>query len=159
MALSIGTVAPDFTLRTLGAEGLEDRTLSSFKGQKNVVLLFFPAAFTGVCTQEMCDTTSGLGRFADANAEVFGISGDSAFALDAWAKQNNIGVTLLSDYGKAVSYAYDVVLPDLVGMGPAAKRAAFVIDRDGIFRNGEETPTPLELPNFSPVHEVLNEFA
>lgn len=139
----------------MGPEGLVDVSLSEFRG-KNVVLLFFPAAFTGVCTQEMCDVSQGLTSIK-GDAVVLGISGDSAFSLDAWAKQNKITIPLLSDYSKSVINAYDVVLPDLVGMGPASKRAAFVIDRDGVIRYSEETATPLDLPNFDQIQATLNQ--
>lgn len=155
MALATGTEAPDFTLKTKTANGLGDFSLSARRGSKNVVLLFFPAAFTGVCTQEMCDVTAGLNKYADLEAEVVGISCDTPFALDAWARQNHIAIPLLSDYQHAVTRAYDVELPDLVGLGPASKRAAFVIDRNGIIRYAEETPTPLELPDFEKIHATL----
>lgn len=153
MPIPVGTPAPDFTLKTLTAEGLKDVKLSENFGKAATVLLFFPAAFTGVCTQEMCDTSSGV--HAMPGATVYGISGDTPFALDAWAQANKITVTLLSDYDKKVGQAYDVVLPDLVGLGPATHRAAFVIDRDGVVRYSEQTPTPLELPDFAKIKAVL----
>ncbi len=155
MALQTNTAAPDFTLKTKDADGLRDITLSSFKGSNNVVLLFFPAAFTGVCTDEMCDVSGGLGAYTALNAEVIGISCDSPFAQEAWAKQNNIGITLLSDYGHKICELYGVVLPDLAGLGPACKRAAFVIDKSGIIKYSEETPTPLELPSFDQITATL----
>lgn len=155
MALTTGVEAPDFSLIRKTDSGLETVTLSGFRGQKNVVLLFFPAAFTGVCTQEMCDVSGGLSAYADLDAEVLGISGDSAFAQEAWAKANGITIPLLSDYQKATTQAYDVTLPDLVGMGPASKRAAFVIDKSGVIRYSEETPTPLELPSFDQIQATL----
>lgn len=157
MALSVGTSAPDFTLKTKNADGLQDVSLSSFKGKQPVVLLFFPAAFTGVCTQEMCDTTAGLGAYHSHDAAVFGISVDSPFAQEAWAQANQITVPLLSDYAHSVTQAYDVVLPDLVGLGPGTQRAAFVIDTEGIIRYSEATPTPLELPNFDAMKAALTE--
>jgi peroxiredoxin len=153
MALPVGVSAPDFTLITKTESGLEPVTLSSFRGKEPVVLLFFPAAFTGVCTQEMCDVSNGVHSIP--GAKVFGISCDSAFAQEAWAKQSGISVTLLSDYSKTVCEAYDVVLPDLVGMGKASKRAAFVIGTDGTILYSEETPTPLDLPDFAAIHAAL----
>lgn len=153
MALAVGTAAPDFTLKTKNAEGLHEVTLSNHKGSDNVVLLWFPAAFTGVCTKEFCDLSGGLHNLP--GAKVYGISCDSAFAQEGWAKAENITVTLLSDYAHSVTEAYDVVLPDLAGLGPASKRAAFVIDKEGIIRYSEETPTPLELPNFGAIAEIL----
>jgi len=153
MALAVGSAAPDFTLKTKNAEGLHDVTLSAHNGKDNVVLLWFPAAFTGVCTQEFCDLSGGVHNLP--GAQVYGISCDTAFAQEGWAKSAGISVTLLSDFAHSVTEAYDVVLPDLAGLGPASKRAAFVIDKEGIIRYSEETPTPGDLPNFAAIVEVL----
>lgn len=155
MALSVGTKAPDFTLRTMTAEGLADVTLSENFGKKNTVLLFFPAAFTGVCTEQLCDASGGLGDYAAADAVVYGISADTPFAQAEWAKLNRIEVPLLSDYQKDVIRAYDVVLPDLVGLGMGSQRAAFVIDKEGVVRYSEQTPSPLEKPDAGKVLETL----
>ena len=157
MALAPGTKAPDFTLKSKNAEGLRDVKLSENFGSKNTVLLFFPAAFTGVCTSEMCDITAGLSAYQGLNAEVIGISVDSPFAQEAWAQKEGIGFTLASDLNKTVTKAYDVVLEDLVGIGSAAKRAAFVIDREGVIQYSEQTPTPKDLPNFEAVRAKLAE--
>src|SRR5574343_889228 len=108
MALAVGTQAPDFTLKTKTADGLKDIKLSDHFGKEQVVLLFFPLAYTGVCTQEMCDISGGLGGYANLGATVYGISVDSPFTHEAWAKANGIKVTLLSDLNKAVTKAYDV---------------------------------------------------
>ena len=89
MPLSVGTKAPDFTLKSKSTGELEDVTLSANFGQKNTVLLFFPLAFTSVCTQEFCDVTAGLEAFTALIADVIGISVDSPFAQSAWAKQEN----------------------------------------------------------------------
>src|SRR5437588_6923392 len=97
MALSVGTQAPDFTLKTKQAGGLVDVKLSNNFGKKNTVLLFFPLAFTSVCTKEMCDITAGLNAFSGLNAEVIAISVDSPFAQEAWAQKEKIGITLASD--------------------------------------------------------------
>ena len=105
MALSTGTKAPDFTLKSKTADGLTDVSLSANLGKKNTVLLFFPLAFTGVCTQEMCDISGGLSAYADLGAEVIAISVDSPFAQEAWAKKENIGITLASDLNKEVIHA------------------------------------------------------
>jgi peroxiredoxin len=156
MPIPVGSKAPDFTLKTLTAEGLKDVTLSHNFGKKQTVILFFPLAFTGVCTQEMCDITSGLSQYGGLNAEVYGISVDSPFSLDAWAKQNKIGVTLLSDLNRTVTKAYDVVFPNLAGVGDTSARAAFVIGTDGLVKYSEQTATPKDLPNFTAVKAVLN---
>lgn len=153
MALPVGTSAPDFTLKSKTAEGLIDVTLSSHIGKDAVVLLWFPAAFTGVCTKEFCDLSGGIHHLP--GAVVYGISCDTAFAQEAWAKSSGITVTLLSDYAHKVTEAYDVVLPDLAGLGPASKRAAFVIDQAGVIRYSEETPTPGDLPDFTAIAQVL----
>jgi peroxiredoxin len=155
MPLSVGTKAPDFTLKTKTADGLKDVKLSDNLGKKQTVLLFFPLAFTGVCTQEMCDITAGLGQYTALDAEVYAISVDSPFAQEAWAKQNSIKVTLLSDLNKTVTKAYDVVFPNLAGVGDTAARAAFVVGRDGKIKYAEQTPTPKDLPNFAAVQAAL----
>lgn len=124
MPISIGSKAPDFTLKTKTPEGLVDVTLSSNFGKKNTVILFFPLAYTSVCTSEMCDVTAGLGDYTKLNAEVYAISVDSPFAQEAWAKQNGIKLTLLSDLNKTVIRSYDVVFPMLAGVGDTAARAA-----------------------------------
>ena len=154
MPLQVGTKAPDFTLKTMTKDGLKDVKLSDHAGQQ-VVLLFFPLAFTGVCTQEMCDISGGLGGFSGLGATVYGISVDSPFAQDAWAKANKITVPLLSDLNKTVTKAYDVVFPMLAGVGDTAARAAFVIGKDGVIKYAEQTPTPKDLPSFDKVKAAL----
>src|SRR3974377_2240488 len=109
MAIPVGSKAPDFTLKSKQASGLVDVKLSNNLGKKNTVLLFFPAAFTSVCTQEMCDITSGLNAYAGLNAEVIWISVDTPFAQEAWAQKEKIGVTLGSDLNKEVIRKYNVV--------------------------------------------------
>ncbi len=155
MPIAVGTTAPDFTLKSKDANGLKDVTLSANFGKKNTVLLFFPLAFTGVCTQELCDVSQGLGSFGDLDAEVIGISVDSPFAQEAWAKKENIGVTLVSDLDKKTAEAYAVLFPGLAGIGTAAARAAFVIDKQGVVQYAEQTPTPKDLPNIAAVKETL----
>jgi peroxiredoxin len=155
MPLSIGSKAPDFTLKTMTADGPKDVRLSDNFGKKQTVLLFFPAAFTGVCTQEMCDISGGLGQYSGLDAEVYGISVDSPFAQEAWAKQSGITVALLSDLNKTVTKAYGVLFPNLVGMYETAARAAFVIGKDGVIKYSAQTPTPKDLPDFAAVQAAL----
>ncbi|HSI65477.1 MAG TPA: redoxin domain-containing protein [Candidatus Saccharimonadia bacterium] len=155
MALSIGTSAPDFTLKSKSSGEMKDVTLSANFGSKNTVLLFFPLAFTGVCTQEFCDVTAGLGQFTGLNADVIGISVDSPFAQEAWAKQERITIPLVSDLNKATIKAYDVVFPNLAGIGDTAARAAFVIDKKGVIQYAEQTATPKDLPDFEAVKAAL----
>lgn len=155
MALPIGSKAPDFTLKSKGPSGIVDVKLSDNFGSKNTVLLFFPLAFTGVCTSEMCDVSSGLGGYSELNADVIAISVDSPFAQEAWAKLNNIKLTLASDLNKEVTKAYDVVFPMLAGVGDTAARSAFVIDKNGVIEYSERTPTPKDLPNFAAIKATL----
>lgn len=155
MAIAVGSKAPDFSLKSKQASGVVDVKLSANSGKKNTVILFFPLAFTGVCTTEMCDVTAGLSAFSGLNAEVIGISVDSPFAQEAWAKQNNIGITLASDLNKTTAKAYGVLLDDLMGFGSVSARAAFVVDKNGVVQYSEQTPTPKELPNFNAIKETL----
>ena len=105
MPIAVGSTAPDFTLKTKTADGPKEVSLRDNLGKAQTVLLFFPAAFTGVCTTEMCDQTAGLGEYEKLGAVVYGISVDTPFAQEAWARANNIKVTLLSDLNKTVSDA------------------------------------------------------
>ncbi len=155
MAIPTGAKAPDFTLKSKQPSGLVDIKLSNNFGRKNTLLLFFPAAFTSVCTQEMCDISAGLNAYAGLNAEVIGISVDTPFAQEAWAKQENIKIPLASDLNKGVTKLYDVLLPMLVGIGDTAARAAFVIDKKGVIQYSEQTPSPKELPNFEKIKQTL----
>jgi peroxiredoxin len=155
MPIATGTKAPDFTLKTAAADGLKDVRLSDNFGTRTTLLLFFPLAFTGTCTKEMCDVTAGLGDYSGLNAQVYGISVDSPFAQAAWAKQNKIGVTLLSDLNKTVAAAYGVIFPGLSGIGDTSARAAFVIGADGVVKYAEQTATPKDLPNFAAIKAAL----
>ena len=155
MAIPVGSKAPDFNLKSKQASGLVDVKLSNNFGKTNTVVLFFPLAFTSVCTQERCDTTAGLGQYSGLNADVVGISVDSPFTQEAWAKENKIGVTLASDLNKSTARAYGVLLDDLLGFGSTAARAAFVVDKNGVIQYAEQTPTPKELPNFTAIKETL----
>ena len=155
MAISVGTKAPDFVLKSNNSDGVADVSLSNNNGQKNTVILFFPLAFTGVCTTELCDVTAGLSQYADLNADVIGISVDSPFAQEAWAQKENIGITLASDLNKKTSADYGVLLDDLLGFGSTSARAAFVVDKQGVVQYAEQTPTPKDLPNFDAIKETL----
>jgi peroxiredoxin len=159
MPIQIGSKAPDFTLKSKKASGLVDVKLSNNFGKKNTVLLFFPFAFTGVCTQEMCDISAGMNAYAGINADVIGISVDSPFAQDAWAQKEKITVTLCSDLNKKTSEAYGTLLADLNGLGSTSARAAFVIDKQGVVQYSEQTPTPKDLPNFNAIKETLTKLS
>src|SRR3954468_14132687 len=155
MPIPVGSKAPDFTLKSKQASGLTDVKLSNNFGKKNTVLLFFPLAFTSVCTKEMCDITAGLNTYQGVNADVLAVSVDSPFAQEAWAQKEKIGITLASDLNKKTAEAYGTLLPDLIGLGAVSARAAFVIDKNGIIQYSEQTPTPKDLPNFKAVSETL----
>ena len=155
MPIPVGSKAPDFNLKSKQASGLVDVKLSNNFGKKNTVLLFFPLAFTGVCTQEMCDITAGLAAYSSLNTDVIGVSVDSPFAQDAWAQKEKIGITLASDLNKKTAEAYGTLLPDLIGLGAVSARAAFVIDKNGVVQHSEQTPTVKDLPNFDVVKASL----
>jgi glutaredoxin-dependent peroxiredoxin len=153
MPIPVGSKAPDFTLKSKTATGLVDVKLSNNFGKTNTVILFFPLAYTSVCTAELCNVTNGLSAFP--GVDFIAISVDSPFAQEAWAKTNNIQVKLASDLNKVVIKQYDVMFPMLAGVGDTAARAAFVIDKSGVVQYSEQTPTPKDLPNFEAVKAVL----
>src|SRR3989442_5799724 len=109
MPLAVGTKAPDFTLSTKTADGPKQIRLSENFGKRNTLLFFFPMAFTGTCTTEMCEASAGLNAYKSLNAAVYGISGDNPFAQEAWAEKEKITVLLLSDYEHKLANAYNVM--------------------------------------------------
>ena len=158
MPLAPETQAPDFTLMT--THGASDGPVRPVKlsenfGKTNTVLLFFPAAFTSVCTDEFCSVSGGIKDYEALQANVLGVSVDSPFSQEAWAKKENITIPLLSDMNKEVTKAYDVLFPGLLEIGDFAARAVFVIDKEGKIIHSEQTPSPLELPDFDKVKEAL----
>jgi peroxiredoxin len=160
--LTIGTKAPDFTLSTATAEGPKQMTLSAEIGKRNILLLFVPMAFTGVCTTELCEISKGIGSYDSLDCTVYGISGDNPFAQQAWAQKEGITVTLLSDYEHAVAKAYGIAyesfLPQIgLGMGGVPKRSAFLIDRAGVIQYAEASDDPKQLPNFEAIQTKLAE--
>ncbi len=162
MALSVGTKAPDFTLPIKTADGPKQITLSENFGKRNTLLLFFPMAFTGTCTTEMCGISNGLREYRALNATVYGISGDNPFAQEAWAQKESITVPLLSDYehhvARSYEVAYDSFLPQLgLTMGGVPKRAAFVIDRAGLIQYAESNDDARALPDFDKIKARLAE--
>ncbi len=156
MPIAVGTKAPDFALKSkpVGGAPVEVKLSANF-GSTNTVVLFFPLAFTGVCTTEMCDITAGLGAYTSLNADVIGVSVDSPFAQEAWAAKEKIGIKLASDLNKVTAKAYGVLLDDLAGFGSTSARAAFVVDKNGVIQYSEQTPTPKELPNFEAIKATL----
>jgi len=162
MALAVGTKAPEFSLPTKTADGPKQIKLSENFGKANTLLLFFPMAFTGTCTTEMCGISNGLREYTDLNASVYGISGDNPFAQEAWAKKESITVPLLSDYEHKIAKQYDVMydsfLPQMnLGMSGVPKRSAFIVDRAGVIQYAESNDDARELPNFDKIKAKLAE--
>lgn len=151
MAADVGSKAPDFTLPNQDREAM---TLSSAAG-KNLVLAFFPAAFTSVCTKELCHFRDTLATLNNANAVVYGISVDTPFALKEFWKQQQLNFPLLSDFNKDAIAKYDVVNPDMGGLKGISRRAVFVIDQSGTIRHREVTASPGDEPDYAKVEAVL----
>ena len=156
MALKVGDKAPDFTLPSFTpAPELVNYTLSALKG-KNVVLAFFPQAFTGVCTTEMCAMSDSFNAYKSMNAEVFGISVDGTFVQKAFAAANNIAIPLLSDYNRIAIKAFDIVRPEFAhGMKGTAERAVFVIDKEGVIRYTEVMASTGDQLNFDAIKKAV----
>jgi glutaredoxin-dependent peroxiredoxin len=152
MAAEIGAIAPDFTLMD---ENRRSVTLSHEIGSDNIVLAFFPAAFSGTCTKEMCTLRDSLAMLQNLRAKVFGISVDTFFALKAWADQQRPGFPLLSDFNREVIGPYDVVNPDMIGLKNIAKRAVVVIDRKGVVRYREVLDDARNEPDYQELKQVL----
>jgi peroxiredoxin len=149
MPADVGQKAPQFTLVNTDLKAV---SLSGFSG-KNVVLAFYPAAFTGVCQKEMCTFRDALNDFTSANTAVLGVSVDSPFANKEFAAKNGLNFPLLSDITRDVIKQYDVVFNDLAGVKgfTVAKRAVFVIDRQGVIRYKWVAPEPKVEPNYAEV--------
>ncbi len=162
MSAKIGEPAPDFSLKYKNDDGLHDVSLRSYRG-KNVVLLFVPLAYTGVCTDELCTVSQGLESYHSFGAEVLGISVDSPFVLEAWAQDNGISIPLLSDFNREVSRAYgclyDNFLPEVLGYHGVAKRSAFIVDANGILRWANVLEDAGDLPDFTAIRQVLQGLA
>ncbi|MBI2872635.1 MAG: peroxiredoxin [Chloroflexi bacterium] len=153
MAVEVGQVAPDFTLFDMERK---PRKLSEFR-EKNVVLAFFPGAFTGVCTHEMCTFRDNAAKLNSLNAQVVGISVDSPFSLKGWATQNNLEFPLLSDFNRKVVTQYGVTWTDLGGLEGyvSANRAVFLLDKGGIVRYKWVAPQPGNEPDYEEVNQAL----
>lgn len=153
MAIQVGQQAPDFTLRDTQKNKV---TLSEQRG-KNVLLLFFPLAFTSVCTTELCGIRDNISFYNNSNAVVFGLSVDSLFSLGKFKEEQNLNFTLLSDFNKEVSAAYDTIYADWFNdMKGVSKRSAFVIDKDGIVQYAEVLENAGDVPNFEAIQQVLS---
>jgi peroxiredoxin len=155
MALQVGQPAPDFSLKS---NKMEDVKLADLRGNK-VLLLFVPLAFTGVCTKELCGMRDELKDYEGLDCKVFGVSTDSPFALDAWAKEQGYQFPLLSDFNKTTARAYDALYDNLMGFQGVCKRSAFVIDRDGVVQYAEVLADARNLPNFEAIKGCLKQLS
>ncbi len=151
MSVDVGTKAPDFTLTDQDRQRV---TLSALQGQP-VVLAFFPAAFSSVCAKEMCTFRDSMAQLGKAHAQVFGISVDTFFTLKAFQDQQKLTFPLLSDFNKQVIRDYGVFNEDMIGLKGIAKRAVFVIDKDGVVRHREVLEDARNEPAYAQVFDVL----
>lgn len=152
MKIEVGQIAPDFTLHNSEKEKI---TLNDLKG-KNVLLLFFPQAFTSTCTKELCGVRDDFSRYADANVQVMGISVDSVFTLAKYKADQHYNFPLLSDFNKEVSAVYGSLYYDwILDMKGVSKRSAFIIDKSGIIRYAEVLESAGDLPNFDAINTIL----
>lgn len=152
MTLKKGDTTPNFTLVSSDTKEI---SIQDYKG-KNVVLLFFPLAFTGVCTTELCSMRDDIATYQGLNAEILAVSVDSPFTLAKFKEEQNLNFELLSDFNAEVSRAYGALYEDFVlGMKEVSKRSAFVIDGSGIIRYSEVLDNAGDLPNFAAVKETL----
>ena len=155
MSVDVGSKAPDFTLMNQDRQPV---TLSGLHGH-TVVLAFFPAAFSSVCTKELCTFRDDLGRLNDANAQVYGISVDTFFALKAFQTDQKLTFSLLSDFNKQVIRDYGVFNEDMIGLKGIAKRAVFVIDKDGIVRYREVLEDARNEPDYQKVLAAVSQLS
>jgi peroxiredoxin len=154
MAIQVGQQAPDFTLRDNEKNKV---TLSEQKG-KNVVLVFFPLAFTSTCTKELCSIRDNYNIYDSLNAQVYGISVDSLHALNKFKTEQNLNFPLLSDFNKEVSTAYDTIYENFFNdMKGVSKRSAFVIDKEGIVRYAEVLENASDVPDFTAIKKCLED--
>jgi peroxiredoxin len=153
MAAEVGTKAPDFTLPNQDREPV---TLSEQTKSGPVVLAFFPAAFSSVCTKEMCTLRDSIGELSKISARIFGVSVDTFFALKAWADAEKLNFPLLSDFNKEVITKYGVVNPDMIGLKGISKRAVFVIDKTGTIRHREVLDDARNEPDYGKLRQTLS---
>ena len=150
----VGSEAPDFTLQNTEGDKVQ---LSDYRGKSNVVILFFPLAFSSTCTEELCTMRDNMKLYNELDASVIGISVDSFFTLDQFKKSQNLNFTLLSDFNKEVSQNYQALYDDFYGMKGVSKRAAFVVNREGKVIYGEVLEDAGKLPDFDAIRNMLSE--
>lgn len=151
--VKVGSQAPEFTLFSSEKNKV---SLSDYKG-RNVLLLFFPQAFTSVCTEELCSVRDNMHQYADLNVQVLGISVDSVFTLAKYKEDQQYNFPLLSDFNKEVSAAYGSLYQDWIfDMKGVSKRSAFLVDTEGVVRYAEVLDNPGEQPDFQAIHEAVS---
>ena len=155
MALEIGTAAPDFSLAP--APGPDRVSLSDFRGEKAVVLLFMPLAFSSVCTDEMCQMAENYAGWTDLNAQVLGVTIDSPFVTAKFREETQAPFPILSDFNKTTIRDYDVAYDEFFGMNGVAKRSAFIIDRDGVIRYAWSSDDAGVMPPLGEIRERVAE--
>ncbi len=154
MAFEIGQFAPEFSLFSSDKNKV---SLSSFRG-KNVLILFFPQAFTGVCTKQLCTMRDDISRYNNANAEVLGISVDSVFTLAKYKEEQQYNFSLLSDFNKEVSALFGTIYADwILEMKGVSKRSAFIVDKAGIIKYAEVMESAGDMPNFEAINHTLEQ--
>lgn len=158
MSIQVAQTAPTFSLFD---SAMKPVALVDFAGNKNVLLLFFPMAFTGVCTSELCGVRDDIAKYNNANAEVLAISVDSVFTLAKFKEDQAYNFTLLSDFNKEVSTDYGTIYESFTGMGMkgVSKRSAFVIDKAGVVQYAEVLESAGDVPNFEAINEILAKLA
>lgn len=158
MSLQIGQKAPEFTLYSSAKEKI---SLSDYAGKQNILLLFFPQAFTGVCTKELCGVRDDISKYSNANAQVLAISVDSIFTLAKFKEDQGFNFLLLSDFNKDVSKTYEAIYESFTDMDMkgVSKRSAFVIDKEGVIQYAEVLESAGDVPNFEAINDTLSRLA
>ncbi len=154
MSIKVNDKAPDFKLQNTNRDFVQ---LSDYIGKKNVLLLFYPLAFSSVCTSELCSTRDNLKIYDAFNAEVLGVSIDSFFVQKAFKDSQNLNFQLLSDFNKEAAKSYGVLYEDFFGMKGVAKRSAFIINKEGVVKYAEVLEHSSDVPNFDAIQNVLSD--
>ncbi len=156
MPIKVGDQAPDFTLYNTEKQEV---SLKDLRSKSNVVLLFFPLAFTGVCTKELCSARDDISKYQKLNATVVAVSVDSIFTLGKFREEQKLPFDLLSDFNKEISKKYDSLYDEFpaFGLKGVTKRSAFVIDKQGIIKYAEILDDPGNVPDFNQIKQTLEQ--
>lgn len=152
MALTVGTVAPKFELPAKPGEPVD---VGAILGREKVVILFFPLAFSSVCTEEMCHFRDNWGEWSSLGCRVFGVSIDSPFVVDKFRAELNVPFPILSDFNKTVAASYDALHADLMGLKGVTKRAAYVVGTDGKIAYAWEAEIPKTQVDFAAIKSAV----